>query len=196
MKVSIDFDSLVTFECTYGGWDADVDSLRIFVEKGLIIPYCNIQKKTDGILLVKCERDESDRVEEMFPVRYIFDAAKQAEYSEWELVDGLLKARNKGGEWVQYTSRSESLYAMNEFVGGCWFVFLGVSFSKSIISKYTEDRKRSTGLKVVQEISSPFFSNASSKKYLLEGVLDAPPGPGWISWDIHADSFHIELPDI
>jgi hypothetical protein len=111
-------------------------------------------------------------------------------------VDGLLKARKKGGEWVQYTSRSESLYAMNEFVGGCWFVFLGVSFSKSILSKYTEDRKSSTELKVVQEISFPFSSSVSSKNYLLEGVLDAHPGPGWISWEIHADSFYIELPDI
>lgn len=129
-------------------------------------------------------------------MRYIYDAAKQVEYSEWEVVDGFLKARKKDGEWVQYTSRSESLYAMNKFVGGCWFVFLGVSFSKSVLSKYKEDRKSSTGLKVVQEISFPSFSNVFSKKYLLEGVLDAPPGPGWISWDIHADSFYIELPDI
>jgi hypothetical protein len=71
MRVSIDFDALVTFECTYGDWDADVNSLRIFVEKGLIVPYCHIMKKPDGFLLVKCEKDESDRIEEMFPMRYI-----------------------------------------------------------------------------------------------------------------------------
>ncbi|XVN16706.1 hypothetical protein QZH46_14935 [Pseudomonas corrugata] len=152
MRVSIEFDALVTFECTYGGWTVKADSLRIFVEKGLIFPYCRFVDKSDGAVLVKCEKDESDRVEEMFPVRYIYDAARQVEYSEWELVDGLLKARNKGGEWVQYKSKSESLYAMNEFVGGCWFVFEGVSFSKSMISEYSEDRRGSTGLEVVQEL--------------------------------------------
>ncbi|WP_459207294.1 hypothetical protein ACSMEV_03650 [Pseudomonas sp. MLB6B] len=192
----MDFESLVTFDCTYGEWAVLEDSLWIFVEKGLALPYFKLVKETDGISFVRCGKSESTRVEDMFPVHYIYDAARQIEYDEWEPVEGLLRARSAGGEWVQYISKSESSYAMHEFVGGCWFVFVGVSLSKSTVVEYTEDRKSSTGLKVMQELVSPCFQSISSKKYLLEGVLIAPPGPGWMSWEIHANSFYIQLSGI
>ncbi|NWB32044.1 hypothetical protein HX886_34525 [Pseudomonas gingeri] len=189
----MDFDVLVTFDCTYGEWNVEGDSLRIFVEKGLVLPYCKLVNESNGVSFVRCEKSESSRVEDMFPVHYIYDAARQVEYEEWESVGGLLRARSKGGEWVQYESKSESLYAMHEFVGGCWFVFLGVSFSENTVFEYAKDRKSPSGLKVVQELSSVSFLKESSKKYLLEGVLNAPPGPGWMSWGICANSFYMEL---
>jgi hypothetical protein len=193
MRVSIDFEALVTFDCTYGEWNVVGDALRVFVEKGLVLPHCKPVNELNGISLVKCEKSESSRVEDMFPVHYIYDAARQVEYNEWESVGGLLRARSQGGEWVQYVSKSESSYAMHEFVGGCWFVFVGVSFSKSTVVEYAEDRKSSTGVKVMQEITSPSFTSVSSEKYFLEGVLNASPGPGWMSWEIHADSFYMEV---
>lgn len=193
MRVSMDFEALVTFDCTYGGWTVVGDSLRVFVEKGLVLPYCKLVNEFNGVSLVRCEKSESARVEDMFPVHYIYDAVRQVEYDEWESVGGLLRARSQGGEWVQYISKSESSYAMHEFVGGCWFVFVGVSFSKSTVVEYAEDRKSSTGLKVMQELASPCFLSVSSEKYFLEGVLNAPPGPGWMSWEIHANSFYMEL---
>ncbi|WP_434771300.1 hypothetical protein [Pseudomonas entomophila] len=194
--VSMDFELLVTFDCTYGKWTVLGDSLWVFVEKGLALPYCKLVREADGISFIRCEKNESTPVEDMFPVHYIYDATRQIEYNEWESVEGLLRARSQDGEWVQYISKSESSYAMHEFVGGCWFVFVGVSLSKSTVVEYTEDRKSSTGLKVMQELVSPCFQNMSSRKYLLEGVLTAPPGPGWMSWEIHADSFYIQLPGI
>ncbi|EZP32488.1 hypothetical protein [Pseudomonas sp. RIT288] len=193
MRVSVDFEALVTFDCTYGRWTVVGDSLRVFVEKGLVLPHCKLVNDINGVSLVRCEKGESARVEHLFPVHYIYDAARQAEYDEWESVDGLLRARSQGGEWVQYISKSESSYAMHEFVGGCWFVFVGVSSSKSTVVEYSEDRKSSSGLKVMQELASPYFLSVSSEKYFLEGVLNAPPGPGWMSWEIHANSFYMEF---
>lgn len=195
MRLSIDFDALVTFDCTYGAWSIQGDLLRIFVEKGLVVKHCKLISELDGFSLVKCGGPESDHVEKIFPVHYIYDAARQVEYTEWELVDGLLRGRSKEGGWVQYTNKSESSYAMHEFVGGCWFVFTGISFSKKTVVEYAPDRKSSTGLKVVQELVLPVFTDVSSKDYFLEGVLNAPPGPGWMSWKIHANAFYIEIPE-
>ncbi len=42
MRVSMDFEALVTFDCTYGAWTVMGDSLRVFVEKGLALPYCKL----------------------------------------------------------------------------------------------------------------------------------------------------------
>ncbi|MDF7797801.1 hypothetical protein [Pseudomonas syringae] len=109
--------------------------------------------------------------------------------------DGFLRARTNFGEWVQYTSKADSQYAMHEFVGGCWFVFEDVCFSRSKTTEYTADRKNSTGNEIVQEFGSRSYVDALSKEYFLEGVLEVSPGPGWMSWDIYAKSFHIEIPD-
>lgn len=68
---------------------------------------------------------------------------RDVECFEWELVDGLLSARNRDGGVINYKSKSESLHAMHEYVGGCWFVFEGVDFSKRIVDEYTPDRKAS-----------------------------------------------------
>lgn len=37
MIISVDFNIFVTFDCNYGRWDVDGDTLRVFVEKGLAI---------------------------------------------------------------------------------------------------------------------------------------------------------------
>lgn len=195
MKVSVDFDVLVTFDCTYGQSSFEAGTLRVFVEKGLVVPYCKIEGGIESVSLVKCDKDESHQVEGMFPVHYIYDAARQAEYVEWGLVDGFLRAKGVDGKWVQYKSKSESSYAMHEFVGGCWFVFEGVVFSRRVVDEYAPDRQKSSGNKSVQELGSRSRIDQLSKGYLLEGVLNVAPGPGWMCWDVFAKSFHIEIPD-
>ncbi|WP_259698133.1 hypothetical protein [Pseudomonas frederiksbergensis] len=195
MRVSIDFDVLVTFDCTYGQSSYENGILRVFVEKGLVIPYCKVKSGRDGVSLVKCGKGESHQIEDMFPVHYIYDAARQTEYVEWELVDGFLRARSVGGEWVEYKSKSESSYAMSEFVGGCWFVFEGVAFSYRMVGMYAPDRQSSSGKKEVQEFGSRSCIGPSSREYLLEGVLNIAPGPGWMSWEIYSENFYIDIPD-
>lgn len=197
MMLSVDFDDLDTFNCTYGISEQKSGALRVFVEGGLAFPHGILLRENSGVRFVKCDKDKSESVEVIFPRHYIFDPSRRVRYFEWELTDDcLLRARTKSGEWIQYKSKADSQYAMHEFVGGCWFVFEGFSFSKMITTKYTEDRKSSTGNEVVQELGSRSFVDALSKEYFLEGVLETPPGPGWMSWNIYAKSFHIEIPDV
>ncbi len=195
MMVFVDFNDLDTFNCKYGVSEESSGVLRIFVEGGLSFPHGILVKQKDGVRFVRCERTTAEGVESIFPRHYIFDPSRGAEYVEWELDDGLLRACTRQGEWVKYTSRADSKYAMHEFVGGCWFVFGEACFSKRITSEYTADRKKSTGNEVVQEFGSRSCVDIISKNYFLEGVLEVPPGPGWMSWDIYAKSFHIEIPD-
>ncbi|HGQ7399996.1 TPA: hypothetical protein ACL1R0_003562 [Pseudomonas aeruginosa] len=95
-----------------------------------------------------------------------------------------------------FSSKADSQYAMHEFVGGCWFVFEGAHFSKRITNEYTDGREESAGNKVIQEFGSRSCIDALSREYLLEGVLEVQPGPGWMLWYIYAKSFHIEIPDV
>lgn len=83
--------------------------------------------------------------------------------------DGLLRGRTNSGEWVQYESKADSQYAMHEFVGGCWFVFEGVRFSKRVTTEYTSGREKTTGKEVIQEFGSRSCVDALSKEYFLEG---------------------------
>lgn len=196
MIVSVDFDELDTFNCTYGISEERSGALRVFVEGGLAFPYGILLKEKNGVRFVRCDKDKTESVESMFPRHYIYDPSRQIEYVEWELNDdGLLRGRTNSGEWVQYESKADSQYAMHEFVGGCWFVFEGVRFSKRVITEYTTGREKSTGKEVIQEFGSRSCVDALSKEYFLEGVLEVQPGPGWMSWDIYAKSFHIEIPD-
>lgn len=196
MIVFVDFDELDTFNCIYGVSEEKAGALRVFVEGGLTFPYGVLVKEKNGARFVKCEKDKAESVEGIFPRHYIYDPSRRVEYVEWELSgDRLLRARTKSGDWVQYASKADSQYAMHEFVGGFWFVFERVIFSKRIITEYTTDLERSTGNEVVQEYGSRSCVDSISKEYLLEGVLEALPGPGWMSWEIYAKSFHIEIPD-
>lgn len=195
MIVSVGFDELDIFNCTYGFSEERLGALRVFVEGGLAFPCGMLLKEASGIRFVKCEKDKGESVEDLFPRHYIYDPSRRTEYVEWELNDGLLRACTDYGEWIQYTSKADSQYAMHEFVGGCWFIFEGVSFSKRIICEYTVDRKGSTGNEVAEEFGSRACINQSSREYLLEGVINVPPGPGWMSWEIHAKLFYIEIPE-
>jgi hypothetical protein len=82
-----------------------------------------------------------------------------------------------------------------EYVGGCWFVFEGVSFSARKIEKYEGGCKQLEGNELVDELELSKPAPINVKTFFLEGVLDTPPGPGWVSWEIHAKSFHIEIPE-
>lgn len=196
MIVSVSFDELDTFNCTYGISEERPGALRVFVEGGLAFPYGILLEEKNGVRFVRCEKDKAESVESIFPRYYIYDPSRRVEYVEWELNDdGLLRGRTNSGEWVQYASKADSQYAMHEFVGGCWFVFEGVRFSKRVTTEYTTGREKSTGKEVIQEFGSRSCVDALSKEYFLEGVLEVQPGPGWMSWDIYAKSFHIEIPD-
>lgn len=195
MIVSIDFNELDTFNCVYGASEEKSGDLRVFVEAGLSFPDGILLNDKTGFSFIKGKKNKPGSVEGIFPRHYIYDPSRQVEYVEWELSDGLLNARTASGEWVQYTSKADSQYAMHEFVGGCWFVFKDFCFSNMTTAEYTKDRKGFTGNKVVQESGSRSYIGAFSKEYFLEGVLEASPGPGWMSWEIHAKSFHIEIPE-
>lgn len=197
MIVSVDFDELDIFNCTYGISKEVSGGLRVFVEGGLAFPYGNLLKEKNSFRFIKCEKNRSGRVERIFPRHYIYDPSRQVEYVEWELNDDrILRARTESGEWAQYVSKADSEYALHEYVGGCWFVFENVIYSKRVVGEYTADRKGTTGEEVVQEFGSRSWIDALSKEYFLEGVLEVEPGPGWMSWSIFAKSFHIEIPDI
>lgn len=197
MMIFVDFDEIDTFNCTYGFSEEKSGALRVFVEGGLAFPYGMFLKEENGVRFFKCEKDNSENVGEIFPRHYIYDPSRRVEYVEWELSDDhLLRARTKSGEWVQYTSKADSQYAMHEFVGGCWFVFEGAHFSKRITNEYTDGREESAGNKVIQEFGSRSCIDALSREYLLEGALEVQPGPGWMLWYIYAKSFHIEIPDV
>lgn len=196
MIVSVEFDELDMFNCTYGVSEESSGVLRVFVEGGLALPYGMLLVEKNAVRFVKCDKDKAENVEGMFPRHYIYDPSRRVEYVEWELNDDrLFRGRTQSGEWVKYESKADSQYAMHEFVGGCWFVFEGVSFSRRVTAEYTADREKSTGNEVVQEFGSRSYGDEFSKKYFLEGVLEVKPGPGWMSWDIYAKSFHVEIPD-
>lgn len=193
MMVFVDFGILDTFNCIYGVSEERNGVIRVFVEGGLALPCAMLLSEESGVRIVKCKKGESESVESIFPRRYIYDPSRQVEYVEWELDDGLLRGRTQAGEWVQYASKADSQYAMHEFVGGCWFVFEGVHFSRRKISKYAAGREGFTGNEVVQEFGSRLDVGASTKEYFLEGRVEVLPGPGWMSWAIGATSFHIEI---
>lgn len=189
MIVFFGFDDLDIFNCTYGFSEKKLGVFRVFVEGGLALPYGFLLKEASGAHFVKCSKGKGSGVEDIFPRHYIFDPSRQTEYVEWQLSDGLLRARTDSGEWVQYESKADSQYAMHEFVGGCWFVFEGVCFSKRITTEYAADRKKTTGNETVEEVGSRAYIERSSREYLLEGVLNVSPGPGWMSWEIHSEFF-------
>lgn len=47
----------------------------------------------------------------------------------------------------------------------------------------------------MQEFRCRSMIENSINEYFLEGVIGVSPGPGWMSLEIRAESFHIELSD-
>ncbi|MBG0847885.1 hypothetical protein H3222_22055 [Pseudomonas chengduensis] len=177
MRLDADFDSLDTYMSVYGVHVFSKNMLKVYLKDGL------------GVSL---------GLRDIFSRRYFYDPWSGNKYSEVRKVDGLLIGRLENSEeWVEYKDKTISAEVPKyEYVGDCWFVFEGVSFSKRITAEYTADRKGSTGNEIVEEFGSRAYIDQSSREYLLEGVLNVPPGPGWMSWEIHAKLFHIEIPDV
>ncbi|NIX91608.1 hypothetical protein HCG45_02425 [Pseudomonas fulva] len=97
-------------------------------------------------------------------------------------------------EWVEYKDKTISAEVLKyEYVGDCWLVFKGVWFSVRKIDRYVVGSKEPEGVGLVEKFDLPKFSGSNIKEYFLEGVLDAPPGPGWVTWEIHAESFYLEI---
>ncbi|EJM04303.1 hypothetical protein PMI18_01388 [Pseudomonas sp. GM102] len=195
MIVKVEFEVLNTFDCTYGEFEEGVDRVRVFVKGGLVLPHGGLSKIGNEFCFFGCAEDKSENVERLFPKHYIYDPLRKVEYVEWVVCDGILRARTSSDEWTQYENKSDSLYAMHEYVGGCWFVFEEVVFFRRMIDVYTPDRQSSSGKKYVQEFGDCSRVEQFTKKFVLEGVLDAFPGPGWMSWEICSKTFYIEIPD-
>ena len=195
MKISVEFNSLVTFDCTFGECVINGEVVRVYVEKGLALKKTKMIQGALCTKIVECGDDECSSAERVFPVHYIYDPARDVEYVEWKLEGGVLNARAKDGAWIKYQGKSESSYAMHEYVGGCWFVFSGVSFSRRVIYEYASDKKTSTGKEFVQEFRCKTMTDTTIGEYLLEGVVVVSPGPGWMTLEIHANEFYIEIPD-
>ncbi|MET3454255.1 hypothetical protein [Pseudomonas kilonensis] len=195
MIVKVDFDVLNTFDCTYGEFEEKSNKLRIFVKGGLALPHGRISNVGQEFYFSVCAKEKSSNVERLFPKYYIYDPARKVEYVEWEMCEGLLKARTDTGEWTQYESKSDSLYAMHEYVGGCWFVFDEVVFFRRSVDRYMPGRENSSEEKIVQLFGDSSRADQLSREFCLEGVLDVFPGSGWMSWMIRAKSFYIEIPD-
>lgn len=175
MRLETDFESLDTYMSVYGDSFYSKSTLKIYLKEGL-----GVSLEMRGI----------------FPRRYFFDPWSGRKYSEAKLVGELLVAQLEGsGEWVEYKDKTISKEVLKyEYVGGCWFVFEGVSFSVRKIEKYVGGCKQSEGYELVDEFEPPKPVPLNVKAFFLEGVLDTPPGPGGVSWEIHAKSFHIEIP--
>jgi hypothetical protein len=194
MMISANFDCLVTFDCVYGEWIHEYGVSRVYVEKGLVIKRSVFINDEEGARIVECASDELPRGESAFPVHYIYDPVKDAEYTSWKVLNGFLFAISNDGRVVEYRSKTERSYAMHEYVGGCWFVFSGVTFAKRVVDEYASDRKSSSGKKTSDEIGCRTTLDSLTHEYVLEGVTNASPGPGWMSLVIHAESFFIEIP--
>lgn len=176
MRLDADFDSLDTYMSVYGEHVFSKNMLKVYLKDGL------------GVSL---------GLRNMLPRRYFYDPWSGNKYSEVRKVDGLLIGRlENSGEWVRCEDKTIGAEVLKyEYAGDCWFVFEGVSFSVRKVGKYIEGSKESGGGELVEMFDLPKTTGVNMKKYFLEGVLDVPPGPGWMFWEIHAESFYLEIPD-
>jgi hypothetical protein len=177
MRLDADFDSLDTYMSVYGKHTFSRGTLKVRLVSGLGVP---------------------STLRGAFSRRYFYDSWTGNKYSEAKLVDGLLIARLEGSEeWIKYEDKTISEEVLKyEYVGSCWFVFEGISSSiRKVTPSDDEAGKEAGGGDFVDALDFPRSTRPNTKKYLLEGVLDVPPGPGWMSWDIHAESFYIEILD-
>lgn len=176
MRLDTDFDSLDVYMSVYGAHVFSGNVLKVYLKDGL------------GV---------SSGLRDIFPRKYFYDPWNGNKYSETRKVDGLLVGRlENSGEWVGYEDKTISAEVLKyEYVGNCWFVFEGVSFSLRKIGKYIEGGKEPGGGELIENFDLPKTTVSNIKEYFLEGVLDVPPGPGWMFWEIHAESFYLEIPD-
>lgn len=88
MIVSVGFDSLITFDCTYGEWVFNEGVVRVFVEKGLALKKSKLIKDALSLKVVECGDEECSELEKIFLIHYIYDPARDTECIEWELEGG------------------------------------------------------------------------------------------------------------
>lgn len=180
MILTTDFDSLDMFCAEYGSSVQVGDVLKVHVVDGL------------GV---------TDDLKPFFVRRYLHDPWKGIKYDKWDIGGGVLRAHIDGAsgadEWVKYGKKDMAAEVIrHEFVGDCWLVFGGIKHARRTVAQYTPSGKEFTGNEVVDEIVSEEMSSSICKEYVLEGVLVISPGPGWMSWRIQAQSFHLETPEL
>jgi len=174
MRLDADFDSLDIYMSVYGVHVFSKNMLKVYLKDGL------------GV---------SSGLRDAFSRRYFYDPWNGNKYSEAKKVDGLLIGRMENSEeWVEYKDKTISAEVLKyEYVGDCWLVFEGVCFSVRKIDRYIAGGKEPEGVELVETFDLSKVSGSNIKEYSLEGVLDAPPGPGWMTWEIHAESFYLEI---
>ncbi len=191
MIINIDFDSINKFDCTYGEIDESEGGLRVFVKGGAVLPQGGVSKNNGVFEFVE---GVGEGLEKVFPRHYIYDPSKKVEYVEWGLEDGLLRGRTSSGEWVKYTSKADSLYAMHEYVGGFWFAFEGVVYSRRTFDEYASDGHVVAADRLVRESGKLPEVESIYNRYVLEGVFESPPVSGWMFLEIFARKFYIYIP--
>ena len=176
MRLDIDFDLLDTYMSVYGVHAFSGSNLKVYLSEGL------------GVAL---------EVRDLFSRRYFYDPWNGNKYSEVKKVDGLLVGRlEDSDEWVEYEDKTISSEILKyEYVGGCWLVFENVYFFAKKIDRYISDSKVSEGVEVEGGSRLPKASGANIREYFLEGLIGVAPGPGWMTLEVHAESFYLEVPD-
>lgn len=176
MRLDPDFDELDTYLCVYGAHVFSGNILKVYLREGLGVP---------------------SSLRNLFPRRYFYDPWSGSKYSEAKEVDGVLIGRLEYSEkWVRYEDKAISTEVLKyEYVGDCWLVFEGVSSSVRKIDKYIEGGKELEDGEIIERVDLSKIMGLNMKEYFLEGVLDVSPGPGWMFWKIHAESFYLEISD-
>lgn len=172
MRLDVDFDSLDIYMSVYGATLLSGNILKVYLKEGLGVP-----REFRG----------------MFSKRYFYDPWNGNKYSEVRKVDDLIVGRIENSQdWVSYHDKTIGAEIVKyEYVGDCWLVFEGVCFSTRKIDKYIAGEKQPGGEEIVENFDLKVF-RSNINEYFLEGVLDDSPGPGWMTWEIHAKSFYLE----
>lgn len=192
MRVFLDFGALVLFDCVFGVAVVEGDRFKIYVVKGLALPFMKDFFSEAGCNFVSCEQQESTSVERFFPVRYIYDPVRGSEYFDWAVEDELLRGKNKDGDWVYYSNKAESRFAMHEYVGGCWLVFDRISHVHEVLDAYEANSEL-----VIGRFEKDYVSSATSMlvgdSYFVEGVCMNDGKAGWGAWNIMSGNFWLEI---
>ncbi|MDH0650332.1 hypothetical protein N5D48_26135, partial [Pseudomonas sp. GD03858] len=142
MRLDTEFDLMDTYMSVYGAHVFSRNMLKVYLKDGL------------GV---------SSGLRDKFPRRYFYDPWNGNKYSEARNVDGLLVGRlESSGKWVRYEDKAISAEVLKyEYVGGCWFVFEGVSFSVRKIGRYIEGGEESGGGELIEKFDLPKNSGSN-----------------------------------